>query len=65
MISYVKEEDNKSIDENDSKVINLSNKSNKKNIDLVLELSFKERQPTDKLASKQVKESFEYWNNFL
>ena len=47
------------------KVINLINKSNKKNIELVLELSFKERQPTDKLASKQVKESFEYWNNFL
>lgn len=47
------------------KVINLINKSNKKNIELVLELSFKERQPTDKLASKHVKESFEYWNNFL
>ena len=47
------------------KILNSLKKSSKKNIELILELSFKERQPTDKLASIQVKDSFDYWNNYL
>jgi sugar phosphate isomerase/epimerase len=47
------------------KILNSLKQSSKKNIELILELSFKERQPTDKLASIQVKDSFDYWNNYL
>ena len=32
---------------------------------MVLELSFKERQPSDRLAAEHVKESVAYWKNYI
>lgn len=43
------------------KVLEAIRSTNPREVELVLELSFKERQPADRLAVKHVAESVEYW----
>jgi len=47
------------------KIIESIKKSHPRNIQMVLELSFKERQPSDRLAAEHVKESVAYWKNYI
>ena len=50
---------------NPNKIVNLMNSLSMNNIPLILELSFKEREPYDSLVEEQVRESFEYWKRFI
>jgi len=47
------------------KILNTIKKTKPRAIELVLELSFKERQPADRLAADQVKESVAFWSNYI
>jgi sugar phosphate isomerase/epimerase len=48
-----------------SKILDCIKKTIPRKIQLVLELSFKERQPADRLAAEHVKESVDFWQNSL
>jgi|TARA_Y100000992_G_scaffold302676_1_gene278229 sugar phosphate isomerase/epimerase len=48
-----------------SKILDAIRKTSPRNVQLVLELSFKERQPADRLAAEHVKESVDFWQNSL
>ena len=48
-----------------SKILDAIRKTSPSNVQLVLELSFKERQPADRLAAEHVKESVDFWQNSL
>ena len=47
------------------RVINILKKKNIKNIDLILELNFKERNPIDKLVIEYLNESILYWKRSI
>jgi len=46
-------------------ILNAIKETSPRNIQLVLELSFKERQPADRLAADHVRESVSFWQNSL
>ena len=48
-----------------SKILDAIKQTRPRNVQLVLELSFKERQPADRLAAEHVKESVDFWQNSL
>ena len=47
------------------KIIDAIRETKPRDVQLVLELSFKERQPADRLAAEHVKESVSFWQNNL
>jgi D-erythrulose 1-phosphate 3-epimerase len=48
-----------------NKILDAIKSTTPRNVQLVLELSFKERQPADRLAAEHVKESVNFWQNSL
>ncbi len=59
------EENNKEGKIDPKKIIESIKKGHPRNVQMVLELSFKERQPSDRLAAEHVKESVAYWKNYI
>jgi hypothetical protein len=59
------EENNKDGKVVPEKVIESIKKSHPRDVQMVLELSFKERQPSDRLAAEHVKESVAYWKKYI
>ena len=59
------EENNKDGNIEARKIINSIKKSHPRMIQMILELSFKERQPSDRLAAEHVKDSVSYWKKYI
>ena len=47
------------------KILNILKQNNISNVDLILELSFKEREPWDSSIESSLVESVEYWKKYL
>ena len=50
---------------NADKIISILLKKNITNVDLILEINFKERNPIDKLVIEHLKESVQYWKRSI
>ena len=48
-----------------SKILNILKQNKISNVDLILELSFKEREPWDSSIESSLIESVEYWKKYL